>query len=251
MSAGGRAGYALRCATPRPDARHRLVCFPYAGGGPHTYRTWDRHLEEAEVWTIALPGHVGRLDEPFARSLGELGAVVANEIRTTLDDEAPPVLFGHSMGAWLAFEVARNLESAGRRVAALVVSGRSGPGYRADTDVITHLDDDAFARELDRRYGGLPAPVLNSPEIMELFLPMLRADIAMMERYRPTPGRVACSIHALGGADDSSTPREGLAAWASSTASRCATALFPGGHFYLEGAPHALISYLAGVLGDP
>ena len=138
------------------------------------------------------------------------------------------------MGASLALEVARRLEGIGADVGALVVAGRPGPGHDAEPR-LAHLPDAQFADQLGRRYGGIPPEVAASSEIMEMFVPILRADIAMMERYDPGAGpRVRCPLLACAGEGDVLVPASSLRSWSIMTNGQFDQRSFPGGHFFID-----------------
>jgi surfactin synthase thioesterase subunit len=232
----------VRCLAPKPDARYRIVCFPFAGGGAHAFRAWSGALRDGEVWAAQLPGHVGRLNEPLATDLKEAARELARAVRSEVPGS--PVLFGHSMGAWLALEVARALEGMAAPASALIVAGRAGPGI-PDEGPISHLPDAQFVECVRRRYDGIPPEVAASAEIMELFVPILRADIAMMERYDPAVGaRLTCPVLACGGAGDLAVPPSALGAWSVVTSGHFEQRTFPGGHFFLAEPGGAMLPAL-------
>src|SRR5204863_4860404 len=135
---------------------------------------WDGALApDIELWHVTLPGRGGRMREPFAREWAPLVQELATAIAR--DVPGPVALFGHSLGALLAFEVARRMTSAGRPPAHLVVSGRGAPDTAPALDV--PATDDELLRLIDRAYGGVPDQVRASREILEWFLPILRADL--------------------------------------------------------------------------
>lgn len=236
-------GRPLRCLAPRPSARARLLLLPHAGGGSGAFRGWAPLLsDDLEPWALELPGHPGRLNEPLPESLD---AVVDEAVRALRELPAAPIaIYGHSMGAWLGLDLAAALTRAGSPPFALVVGARGGPqAGHSDVATITQLDDDAFAREVAQRYGGIPAEVAASAEIMELFLPMLRADIALLERYRRRPaGRLDCPILCLtGDQDPTAPPPDAIQAWALETTGRFESREIEGGHFFLTACREATV----------
>lgn len=236
----------LRRLAPRPDAERRLVCCPFAGGGAHAFRSWCDRLPRCEVWGAVLPGHVGRLNEPLPTDLVHAADEIADGIVATL---APPVvLYGHSMGAWLALEIARSLERRGSPPAGLVVAGRNGPGYPEDVPPLSRLPDADFIHEVSTRYGGVSPEVAANAEIMELFLPVLRADIGMMERYDPSARALPlrCPVLACTGSSDPGTTAAGLEEWATVTEGQFEVATLPGDHFFMDQHPGDFFRLLAG-----
>lgn len=220
-------------ARPRPvDARLRLVFFPHAGGAPSGAAPLAGPLHpDAELWVAQLPGRERRFTEPAATRLVDLvaplGAAVTRQV-------APPfVLFGHSMGALLAFEVARWLHAAGGPLPAhLVVSACQAPHLPRWRPARHTLDDVELRRWLDE-CGGLPPEVGADPQLLDLLLPTLRADLRACEthRYRPGPP-VPCPITALAGVDDPLVSPADMAAWREHTTAEFALRTLPGGHFY-------------------
>src|SRR6185295_10927378 len=165
------------------DARLRLLCFPFAGGASSLYRAWQRALPSIEVWPIELPGRGVRLDETPIADMTEL----CNGLLAAIDEVAdlPLALFGHSMGARIAFEVARRL---GSRVVHLFASGSQPPDAAlryggSDNRPTAQLTD----AELTRRIvtlGGTPEELLAEDDLMQRALPIVRADLVMIEGYR-------------------------------------------------------------------
>ena len=237
-------GPAIKCLAPRPWARRRLVCLPYAGGGPASYRSWaDALPEDVELWAAQLAGHAGRLSEPLAADLSTVATETAAAIAAL--PRLPIVLFGHSMGAWIALECARELERLGLAPRAVVVSGRAAPGFGGHAS-FGDLPDDGFVAELTRRYDGMPPEVAGNPEIMEVFLPVLRADVRMLERFRARASPIAAPVHVLVGDRDPSTTDEGTAeSWRAATTGAVEIHRFEGGHFFVTDQRDAIVRLVA------
>jgi surfactin synthase thioesterase subunit len=233
----------------RPHATARLVCFPYAGGGASAYRLWPRFLPDSlDVCAVQPPGRESRLREPGLRSIPALVAGLLPELLPHLD--RPFALFGHSMGAVVATEVARALEAQGGPMPGHLFISARRPLHLLPTESPMHgLPDAAFVAEIQRRYGGIPEPILRDPEILALVLPALRADIEALELHRP--GRrppLRCAITAYGGIDDANVSREQLDLWRGETRSAFRMRVFPGGHFYLDPSRALLLADLAATL---
>jgi medium-chain acyl-[acyl-carrier-protein] hydrolase len=233
------------CAKPNPSAPLRLFCFPYAGGGANIYRPWPDALSPyVEVYAVQPPGRGGRLREvPFSR-LGPVLDALAREIRPYLDK--PFAFFGHSMGAITSFELALRLQAEGGRLPFhLYVSGRAAPHMHAEGRATYALPDDEFIEEL-RRLNGTPKELLDNPELMQLMLPLLRADFALCQTYEPTPAaRLACPVTAFGGLQDSHAGKEEMQGWGVYTDSDFVVRMLPGDHFFLHASQPLLLQAVA------
>ncbi|MBB6552342.1 thioesterase II family protein [Nonomuraea rubra] len=233
---------ALACLGENPAAALRLICFPHSGGQPGMFRRWVAGLApDVEVWGATLPGRATRVSEPFARQWSPLVAEITDAV---LDQVPGPVaLFGHSLGALLAFEVGRALTLAGRAPEHLVVSARATP---ATPYPLTLPDgDEELIDAVDRVYQGIPAALRDSPELLRLFAPVLRADLELAVSYVFRPGPpLSCPITALGGTDDPTVSEAELSAWRRHTSGAFASARFPGGHFYLDAAERPVLDTL-------
>lgn len=219
---------------PLPKARMRLFCLPYAGGGTAVYNTWHRYLPDTvELVSVRLPGRESRLMErPFTQLdalLPELGAALAEV------SDKPFALFGHSMGAMIAFELTRWLRREKRPLPAkLLVSGFRAPHLPPNRPPIHHLADAEFLAEM-KLLGGTPQEVLEHAELLKLMLPPLRADFTLVERYVWREERpLTLPITAFGTPNDPVATPAQLAAWQQHTSGAFATRLFSGDHFYLR-----------------
>lgn len=234
---------------PNPSARLRLFCFPYAAGGDAMFRTWWQALPaDVEVCAIRLPGRDQRLHEPLFSRITPLVEALADALAPEL--ARPHALYGHSMGARVAFELAREQRRRGRAEPALLaVSGRPAPQCPG-RDPMHALSTDQMIARL-RRLGGTPEAVLREPELMAMFLPILRADLAVNEAepHRPEPP-LACPILALGGTHDERCLRDELDAWRDQTRGGFTAEIFPGGHFFVHTAGRELLAALSRALGS-
>lgn len=234
-----------------PRARVRLFCFPYAGGTAHVYRQWPRGLPESvEVWGVQPPGRGGRLREKPFTSLDELVAAATPALRPLT--ALPFAFFGHSMGAMIAFELARRLcEEGAATPERLFLSGCRAPQF-AHTRAITYdLPEPEFVEEL-RRLRGTPAEVLDNQELLQLMLPLLRADFAITQTYRYREGPpLACPFTVFGGLEDEDVRPESLPPWREHTSGEFSLHMLPGGHFFLHTAQAALLETIAGQLRRP
>jgi medium-chain acyl-[acyl-carrier-protein] hydrolase len=199
------------------------------------FRNWSAALPPvADPVPVVLPGRATRLRERPITRIRELAASLVEGVRGLLD--RPFVLFGHSLGALIAFEVARELR---RRKALqpghLFVSSRWGPRLREPGPDIHLLSDGIFVTEVQRRYDAIPDAVLREPELMALLLPALRADFEMLETYEYlAEDPLDCPITAIAGHEDPRVSLGELQAWGMETRGRLQTHRFPGGHFYFR-----------------
>ena len=232
------ASTAISQSAVSDGAEIRLLCLPYAGGGAAAYHRWRRLMPAPfDLVSLTLPGHDGRLHEPPYTDLRELAAALVNDIEPVLD--RPFALVGCSMGAWLAFEMSRELQRRGggkhaRLPELLIVAASRPPQARSSASPMYLLPDAEFVATLGRRYGGIPAAVRESPELLKLLLPSLRADLQMVETYEYVEeAPLAVPIFALGGVEDVAVSPTDLAEWRRHTSGDFTLRLFPGGHFFL------------------
>jgi pyochelin biosynthetic protein PchC len=222
----------LRACNRVARPRCRLVCAPHAGGTANAYRSWPAHLpDDVEVYALQYPGRQDRLAEPPADSMADLVRPVADALEPFLHE--PLALFGHSMGAVVAYEVTLELERRhGRGVDLLAVSGSPAPDHREEHDRHT-LDDAGLIDELSRintSFGELA----DAPELWDLILPAIRADFRLVSRYRRTPALpVHAPLLALGGTADPDVGVEDLRRWRACADGAFALRTFTGDHFYL------------------
>lgn len=216
-----------------------LICLPYAGGGSRSYQSWQHLLPpEMDPLIVQLPGREGRLAEALPEDLVAEAARAATELAPLLAGRF--AVFGHSMGALLAFELVRALcDLLPRQPGCLIVSGALPPGRRDSAKRYGHLDDAGLRAEI-KEMGGTDLELLDDPEAWALIRPALRADLVMCDRYRMTPGaRVDCPIVAYGSRGDHDAPADAIGPWSEHTTGRFAQRIFPGGHFYFQSIPEA------------
>lgn len=213
----------------------RMVCFPHAGASTMTYYPWRSALAgRIEVCVVDPPGRVGRADDRLASTVAELLSLVEQRAQPLL--RPPYVLYGHSLGALLAFEIARRLSAQGRAPALLVVSGRNGPSVPAAIDPIHGLPDEQFLQAVEQMDSSMPA-LRHQPELAQLFLPVLRSDLTLAETYEYHDGPpLSCPVLSIQGEDDPVVSRPGVKTWAAHTTGRCTFRWMPGEHlFHLTG----------------
>lgn len=223
--------------TRPPLGRPSLLCFPHAGAGPSVFRAWTGLFEpEVEVVAVALPGKEARFREPVPAGLDALVDDLAQALAPRLDGRF--ALFGHSMGALVAYELARRLRRAGRaQPERLFVSAFRAPHVPQLRPALHALPEALLLAEM-HRLDGTPAEVLGQPELMRALIPGLRADLALCERYRHRPEPpLAVPITCLGGLTDRRVSRFELYAWRLHTRADFRLRYLPGGHFFPYQAP--------------
>jgi surfactin synthase thioesterase subunit len=209
----------------RPTAR--LVILPHAGSGAAAWFRWSEHIPAwVEVRVARLPGRESRLherpltsfDEALARLAGALAALPA----------LPTVLFGHSLGALFAFELCHKLSGL---IDALCVSGSRAPGRACECPSLSGLPDDALARAVQARWGGIPDEILSAPDLQGCFLPALRADLSLVETWSPfARDPLTQGLLVVSGDDDPEIGTEDVSAWRAVTGGACNHLRHPGGH---------------------
>lgn len=240
------------CPKPNPRASLRLFCFPYAGATAHIFRHWPDGLPPTvEVCSIQLPGRGRRLREPPLTRLSSLVPNIAQELLPYL--EKPFAVFGHSLGAAIAFELARYLRKAHTiQPSHLFVSGYRAPQILGTEPFTYDLPEAEFLEEL-RRLNGTPSKILEHPELMRLIIPILRADFEMSQTYvySPEAPPLDCPITAFGGLQDENVSAEHLEGWRDQTTGRFSLQMLPGDHFFLETFQPLLLQILSSELGPP
>jgi medium-chain acyl-[acyl-carrier-protein] hydrolase len=220
-----------------------LFCFPYAGGSPYLFMDWKAQLQpEISVTALQLPGHGTRLPEPAHHSIETVLAEVMPQFPET--DGRPFAFYGHSLGAVIALEVARQLRRMGRpQPCHLIVGGSRPPQLGPIVPHLHPLEEREFLSGVQARYSGIPAEVLNQPEILSLFLPALRADFTVYETHLHQPeAPLDLPISAFAGMDDPLVPEEIMTGWADHTSMGFDLQSLPGGHFFLQESRDALTS---------
>jgi surfactin synthase thioesterase subunit len=240
----------VTCPRPRSDARARLFCLPFAGGGASAYRLWaDSVPAWIEVCPVQLPGREDRYREARYTRVTDLSRALAQELSPYLD--LPYAIFGHSMGALVGFELTHAL----RRAAlppprALFLAAYPAPHANQGRAPIHQLPDDQFIAEM-RRMQGTPEAVLQNADLMAFMLPVLRADFEACDTYVGADACAVpldCPIVAYGGAEDHDIDAEALADWRQVTTGPFAVRMLPGTHFFVQSHRGPLIADITGRL---
>jgi medium-chain acyl-[acyl-carrier-protein] hydrolase len=230
---------------PNPQSRLRLFCFPYAGGTAAVFRNWPRYLpSEIEVCAIQYAGRGGRIAEPLSDDVVDVMNGVYSDVQRFLNK--PFAFFGHSMGALVSYEFARRLQREGQPGPfELFVSGSIAPHESSNYEPTHNLPDAEFIAEL-RRLQGTPAEVLENAELMQLMLPIIRADFKASQTYEYIPGPpLECSLRAFGGLSDEMVPREQVETWREHTRGSFRAQMLPGDHFFLNTSQSSLTRIIA------
>jgi medium-chain acyl-[acyl-carrier-protein] hydrolase len=244
MASGNLPNRWITCHSRLRGARLRLFCFPYAGGGASIYRGWSAAADgDIEVCPVQLPGRETRFREPAFDRMELLIDALLETIWDHLD--RPFAFFGHSMGALVAYELTRCLRRHGGRLPShLFVSAHRAPHLPDRDPAVSHLPD-AELLEKVREMGGSDDEALCDADLMEILLPMLRADFALCERYRYRPEPpLPCRLSAFAGSDDATVPLDEARPWERHTTGPFTLRVQAGDHFYVHSARDELIGHI-------
>ncbi|WP_046495159.1 thioesterase II family protein [Streptomyces odonnellii] len=232
-----------RCFHPAPESPRQLFCFPHAGGSASFYFPVSAQLSSvAEVFSVQYPGRQDRRKETSPDDLNTMADQVYAALREQFHAR-PTTFFGHSMGATIAFEVARRFEADGGELSHLFASGRRAPSRFRDENVHRRSDDGIVA-EL-KLLSGTNTALLGDEEILRMILPAIRSDYRAIETYRCEPGTaVRAPISALTGDSDPKTTLDEAEDWRGHTTGAFDLKVFPGGHFFLGSQAPAVIALL-------
>jgi len=235
----------FHCGRTLNQIKLKMFCFPYAGGTASVFSKWADLLPlTVQLISVELPGRGPRLKEPPYLKMSSLVDDLAGEIRPLLDK--PFVFFGHSMGAIIAFELARLLRlRRGREPEALFVSGRRAPQIPNNEPVTYDLPTGEFIEELSK-LDGTPREVLEHKELMEMMIPLLRADFQLIQTYNfAHDAPLRYPVTAYGGIQDQYITRDMILPWREQTSSRFALHMLPGDHFFIRSSQTQLLRILA------
>ena len=225
---------------PNPNARLRVFCFPFAGGGASVYNGWGAALPSGvELVSVQLPGRERRIMEPPFRQIPPLLDALEPVLAPLLDK--PFIFFGYSMGTRVAMALAQRWKVRGAPLPLGMVMAAAGAPHR-HRESRDELDDPAFI-ELLRKYEGTPAEVFAHKELLEMVLPVLRADFAIADAVLPALP-VSCPLSVFGSHEDPHVPLEHLEHWRELTTGDFRSRHFPGKHFFLRTAREPLLAAL-------
>lgn len=212
----------------------RIFCFPYAGGSASMYNDWAEYFPtNADVFAIQAPGRETRFNEAPINDIKELIEGLSQAIFPYLD--VPYIFIGHSNGALIAFELARMLQRLGNfKLRHICLSAKRAPHLPPNKEPIFDLPYDKFIEEL-RVFSTIPESVLNDPKMMEVFMPMLRADFGLADLHNFMDGQLLKANATLfWGKDDKDIPNEDVLAWKKHILGKIESIGFEGGHFFIH-----------------
>jgi surfactin synthase thioesterase subunit len=246
ITPGGRDPYVVTIKTS-PKISRRLICFAHSGGGASYFRPWAATLPEwLELCAIQLPGRESRFCEPLLTSFDAVIEPVAHALSAL--SEMPMALFGHSFGGLLAFAAAQRLSAQGRPPHLVAVSAVRAAHLPLRRSLAAMPDSELLAAVCD--LGGVSAEMLQYPELLQLVLPILRADFACLESYKRPQAHetISASLWACGGDSDQWVDAEALSAWSAHAGTDFKLKLYGGGHFYIAEHGPALLAEIAKAL---
>lgn len=229
----------------------RLFCIPHAGGGPSAYRGWREALApDLDVAIIELPGREARFREAPYRKIDDLVSHLADAVLSKTEDGQPFAFFGNSLGGLVAFETLHRIRTqSGLEAEHLFVSAVGAPHMPTQWGPIAQLSDSDFIREIRARYDGIPAAVLEDVDLFEAMLPMLRADMDVVESYKLQPPRpLVCPITAFSGMRDRAVQAKDVEAWSEQTISSFTHIRLDEDHLYLQSARGYLTAQIRNTL---
>lgn len=230
---------------PRTRASLRLFCFPYAGGNTTTYHNWSADLPPGvEVYPVQLPGRALRLREALITRMDDLVLRMAEALLPFFDCKF--AFFGHSMGALMAFELARLLRREHQlEPKCLLVSGRKAPQLPDPVAATYTLPDDSFLQQVGK-LNGTPAELLTNKEMLQMLLPILRADFELVQTYRYQEGvNLSCPIKVYGGLMDEHVSRNSLLQWRDHSTAPFSITMLPGNHFFIQNLRKQFLAQLS------
>ncbi|MGI5348302.1 thioesterase II family protein [Streptomyces sp. CA-250714] len=225
----------------------RVVCLPHSGGSAGSYSAWVSAMPpDVQLLAVQYPGRGDRLSQPPVGSIAEMSAAVAAELLRF--EPVPYALFGHSLGALVAYETALTMRDSGFPPGHLFVSGSAAPGQ--ERSGLTHLAGDEELWTSVCELGGIDPAIAENAEMRKLLLPALRSDVRASETYRPASSAepLPCPLRCYYSPEDPLTQNADMTAWAARTTARFTTRRRPGGHFHLWLDTDELVGDILGVM---
>lgn len=231
--------------------KYNLVCFPYAGAGPAIFNTWDELADQFNIVKVLLPGREKKFIETPFRNVQEAVKSLTPEIQAELNNDLPTVVFGHSLGAILAYEFVVHLETSSTADAPvlLVISGSHNP-WNNRKERATGLPVDDFIKQITE-FAGQSHFTYDDPEMRELLLPVMRADVEMHEDYKPLDnGPLKAKIVTLRGHEDSLISQKDIQKWDEVSTEKVIHREIPGNHMYLMNSEKEILEVITEFLPE-
>ncbi len=238
----------VNCSRSQKEPEFHLFCFPHAGGGTAVFRKWADILPRSiHLWVAQLPGRESRIQEAPFRDFVPLVEELTASLQPLVDQ--PFGFFGHSMGALLGFEVARMLRRRrGPIPEILFLSAGRAPQFTS-TEKIHGLPEGEFLQAV-ARYGGIPPALLGVPDLLAVFLPILRADFEILAHYiHQVEPPISSRVVAMGGVHDQEVNEAHLMGWREHTLGAFALEMYPGDHFFIQGFQQPVVGSIAKHVG--
>lgn len=228
--------------TQNPAAKARLLCFAYAGAGAFIFRTWKQFIpSDIELIGIQLPGRETRFKEPRIHDFNTLLSEVMPALTPYLDK--PLILFGYSLGAMIAYELALKFqEQSLATVEHLIIAASRPPSHIAQDPSFKDgsLYKEATLRKM-HEYQGTASVVMDSPEMLDIFIPIMQADFALLASYQPTQGILLnCPVSVLFGEQEAENTLEKALQWKALTTGIFKHYMIPGRHFFIHESPESM-----------
>lgn len=218
----------------KPESQIRVIALPFAGGGPSAFHSWHPIFSDnIELIVINYPGRETRFTEKPVNDPEEMVSEIVNSLSDYSDK--PFVLFGHSMGAMLAYFVTCELQRKQLMMPEILfVSGMRAPHIASRSEPVKQMNDEDLVNSLNK-YGGMPAELFKNKELLQIFLPIIRADLEMLGRVPVEKSdNVNVPIFAYGGELDQTFTKDDLQQWDQYSDVEFKLHLMPGGHFYIN-----------------
>jgi medium-chain acyl-[acyl-carrier-protein] hydrolase len=244
----------LQFSATSNDKALRLFSIPHAGGGPSVYRGWREALApEFDMIIAELPGREGRFGEAQYQRIDDVVNALTNAVIPVIRDGQPFAFFGNSLGGLIAFETLHAIrQMTGLEAEHLFVSSVGAPQLHRAVPRMSQLSDADLVREVCERYGSIPSAVLEDADLMAAMLPILRADVSVIESYRPVaPRPLSCAITAFSGSRDRTLSVSDVRAWREQTTTSFNHVVLDEDHLYLQNARNYLTSFIRETLQEP
>ncbi|MBK3497212.1 thioesterase [Viridibacillus sp. YIM B01967] len=229
----------------------KMFCIPYAGGSANTYYQWKRYItDHIELVPVELAGRGSRIRDPFYPDVDAAVEDIYQTVFRQLNDNEPYYLFGHSMGSILVYELCRKIQATGKRQPEhIFFSGRDAPSNHKVTEIVHHLPDQEFIKKV-KLYGGMDERILENSALLDLFLPIMKADFKIIENYGYLSIKelIKSDISILIGKEDAFLTEEKVKMWAEETSKNCEIYAFEGGHFFLFEHPEKVAACINDII---